>query len=87
MSNANKTEKDQELKQVECDYFLEPVKLFTSANNISCPVDHLADLVCSHLVFSSKYCQLACQKPRNQAFSLSGFQISFLSLGPQIPTW
>lgn len=35
MRNANKTEKDQEQKQVECDYFLEPVKLFTSVNNIS----------------------------------------------------
>lgn len=83
ISNTNKTGKDQELKQVERDYVLEPVKLFPSVDNTSWPVDHLADLVCSQLIFSSKYCQLACQKPRNQAFSLSDFQISFLSLGPQ----
>lgn len=71
----NKTEKDQELKQVEHDYFLEPVKLFILVKHASWSIDRLADLACSHLVFSSKYCQLASQKLRNQTFSLTGFHI------------
>lgn len=81
ISNINKAQKDQDWKQVKHDDFLEPVNLFPSVNSTSWPADYSADLVCSRLVFSSKCCQLTCQKVRNWDFSLTGF----LSLGPWDP--